>query len=751
MGDFSVHSPCKLAAGVTVFVAMAVLLLGIAAAGTPSGGSKSPAVEWSLDARLVVPDGEIAELGTRAATVDNVDALISKLNARGFKTEKRILGSDERGIVYGLKASGSGDLQGFRTLIHSVAKPQFNLLGGVTEIEIESGAAESGGARLILESNHSTGHAWHVAEESGMVPASAHTFEKHTPGYGVPERQILPLAPGKAGTPVRLVYKRAWEDSAPTRQLKLKLASMPATLDLSDPNAPATAPAAPAGRVNTGAFPVVSAGALPSHFDWRDQGIVPPVRDQGMCGSCWAFGTVGIMESSLGKNGAGGVNLSEQFLVSCNKDGWSCNGGLTAHKYHYNALGKAQTTVGAVLESVNPYSGTNGTCSGEYQKAYRLTGWKSVAGSESAIPTDDQIKSAIYTYGPVTAGVCAGSGWDYYTISSGVFATDEASECGRYANHQIILVGWDDSEQCWILRNSWGTGWGMDGYMLIRYGISRVGEGTSWVTTGSSAYTLTVSKSGSGTVVSVPSGIDCGSTCSYSFSEGASVVLTAAAPSGSAFTGWSGACSGTGTCTVVMNINQNVTATFAPCLYTVTPAGKTFPSFRAAGSRIAVTAPPGCPAPSVTPNEAWIHASAPSFNVRAGRGALTVSVDANSASSLPRSGNVVIGDKTVPVTQAGRPCAVTLGPSSLTVAAGESADAFMVTASLTDCAWTAAAADSTAASWLTNVSPNSGTGSGTVSYSVGANPSNRPRIGRISVLYNGGKARKVYTVRQSGG
>jgi hypothetical protein len=100
------------------------------------------------------------------------------------------------------------------------------------------------------------------------------------------------------------------------------------------------------------------------------------------------------------------------------------------------------------------------------------------------MPTVDQIKSAIYTYGPVTAGVCAGSAWDDY--SGGVFSTNETSQCDGGTNHQIILVGWDDNSGngYWILRNSWGAGWGINGYMYITYNTSRVGEGTSWVTTG---------------------------------------------------------------------------------------------------------------------------------------------------------------------------------------------------------------------------------------------------------------------------
>ena len=228
-----------------------------------------------------------------------------------------------------------------------------------------------------------------------------------------------------------------------------------------------------------------------------------PVRDQGRCGSCWAFGTVGVMESALWKSGTANVDLSEQFLVSCNQSGWDCNGGLTANRYHYDTLGKNQTGIGAVLESAMPYTAANGTCTTALSHPYKLSGWQFIVPSEFAMPTVDQIKAAIQTYGPITAGVCAGSGWDTYT--GGIFSTEEsASACGGSTNHQIILVGWNDNggNGYWILRNSWGSGWGENGYMRIAYGTSRVGEGTSWVATAAAGSTITVTSPNGGETLS---------------------------------------------------------------------------------------------------------------------------------------------------------------------------------------------------------------------------------------------------------
>jgi hypothetical protein len=224
-------------------------------------------------------------------------------------------------------------------------------------------------------------------------------------------------------------------------------------------------------------------GALPTSWDWRTSGIVPAPRDQGDCGGCWAFGTVGIMESAIAKLGGPLTDLSEQFLVSCNKSGWSCDGGLTAHMYHFDTLGLNQTAIGAVLEADDPYTATDGSCTVPYNHPYILSGWQFIVPNEWTMPTVDQIKNAIYTYGPVTAGVCVGSAFQSYT--GGIFSTDETSVCPGdtfQTNHQIILVGWDDNGGYWIMRNSWGSGWGESGYMRIAYNTSRVGEGTSWVT-----------------------------------------------------------------------------------------------------------------------------------------------------------------------------------------------------------------------------------------------------------------------------
>jgi len=212
---------------------------------------------------------------------------------------------------------------------------------------------------------------------------------------------------------------------------------------------------------------------LPSSFDWRTQGKVTSVKNQGACGSCWAFGTVGVMESAILRAGGPTTDLSEQYLINCNNDGYSCNGGWWAHDYHKNKYISPQTQAGAVLESALPYKASNGSCSQAYSHPYRLTSWASIAGY--SVPSVDQIKNAIYNYGPVAVAVCVGNAFQAY--SGGVFSTNECSK----VNHAVVLTGWDDSTQSWIMKNSWGTSWGESGYMRIRWGISQIGYAASYV------------------------------------------------------------------------------------------------------------------------------------------------------------------------------------------------------------------------------------------------------------------------------
>ena len=213
--------------------------------------------------------------------------------------------------------------------------------------------------------------------------------------------------------------------------------------------------------------------AVPEKWDWREHNGVTDIRDQGGCGSCWAFGAAASFESFLLIKQDTLVDLSEQYLVSCNTYGWGCNGGWWPQDMFVDP--------GAVLEEDFPYVASDVACGGPYDYPFKLSGWAYVDG-EDKVPATDKIKEAVYNYGPVCVAVYVGTAFQAYT--GGVFNKDEASNgglfscCGSEAgqvNHAIMIVGWDDSKGAWIIKNSWGTGWGESGYMYIQYGVSDVG------------------------------------------------------------------------------------------------------------------------------------------------------------------------------------------------------------------------------------------------------------------------------------
>jgi len=201
---------------------------------------------------------------------------------------------------------------------------------------------------------------------------------------------------------------------------------------------------------------------LPGSFDWRTLTGCPPIRDQASCGSCWAFSTVGALECAVKIKDGVTVDLSEQWLISCNRDGWDCTGGWFAHDYHQFKTDSCGGT-GAVFESDSPYVASDATCDCPYDHQYLIDGWAYV-GSGGSVPATDDIKQAIMDYGPVSVAVYAD--WAMQAYTGGVF-----NDCGSGGvNHAVVLVGWDDDQGTsgvWFMRNSWGPGWGESGYMRI--------------------------------------------------------------------------------------------------------------------------------------------------------------------------------------------------------------------------------------------------------------------------------------------
>jgi C1A family cysteine protease len=203
--------------------------------------------------------------------------------------------------------------------------------------------------------------------------------------------------------------------------------------------------------------------ALPSSFT----GYYTSIKDQGRCGSCWAFAAIGILEAYILKKDGIEVDLSEQYMLSCNPWNWGCNGGFWPNDMLADP--------GAAMETCFPYAATEVPCKDTCPTPYVIQGWAFVT-EDNVVPPADLIKQAIYTYGTVQVGIFADHWFQLYT--GGVF--NRCKKKVNWTNHAVILCGWDDAKGAWLLKNSWGTGWGEDGFMWITYGCNKVGDGANY-------------------------------------------------------------------------------------------------------------------------------------------------------------------------------------------------------------------------------------------------------------------------------
>ena len=206
----------------------------------------------------------------------------------------------------------------------------------------------------------------------------------------------------------------------------------------------------------------------PASWDWTTKGAVTPIKDQGNCGSCWAFSTTGSLEGLNQIKNGDLKSFSEQYLVDCSKDGnEGCNGGemTTALQYVVDN--------GIPLESDYPYTAMDGTCKTGVATAFQPTSWQALQKNNLqgfVIATSIQ---------PISIGIEADEIL-YYT--GGVFNDDS---CGTWLDHGVLLVGYgtDSTDgDFWKVKNSWGTDWGEDGYirferdMTQSYNVCGVGE-----------------------------------------------------------------------------------------------------------------------------------------------------------------------------------------------------------------------------------------------------------------------------------
>jgi C1A family cysteine protease len=330
-------------------------------------------------------------------------------------------------------------------------------------------------AVIELDSQPSTGLGWRAGHDlKGGLKILGTEFESSPSGLlgAWVKEKIYVVADGQGKADLRLEYRRAFE-SAASADVKFSFTTrgrFTESFTLPAPSSPS--PAVMSQEESLSA----DLTALPGSFNWCDHNGCTPVKNQGSCGSCWAFATAAPLESLIKINDGVTVDLSEQYLVSCNSDGWGCDGGFWAHDYHDWKMVNGETEAGAVLESNFPYASRDVTCNPPHPKAYRIDSWQYVC--PDCTPTTAQLKQAIYTRGPLSVSVCVNDAFQNY--SGGIFSGPGCSDL----NHGVVLVGWDDDDGCWIMRNSWSSAWGEDGYMRIKYGVSGIGSYAAYVAYG---------------------------------------------------------------------------------------------------------------------------------------------------------------------------------------------------------------------------------------------------------------------------
>jgi len=258
--------------------------------------------------------------------------------------------------------------------------------------------------------------------------------------------------------------------------------------------------------------PTVAAGSLPSQFSWKSYGgdWTTPAKDQGNCGSCWAFGALGAMEAAIDISSGfptTNIDLSEQYILSCLGAAGDCGGGWMSTAIEYimsTDTGSTGNGVnGCTIESCFPYQAKDyipcdDKCSDwDYKtdppaadnKLFEVLNYGVTSGNPNDPNYWDLLKSWVYDYGPLSVDIYASSGWNSFW-SSHHSPNDVYEGTETYVTtHAQVLCGWVDDPDVynggyWILKNSWGTSWGYGGFNNVAYGCLQVGDrDVTWVDT----------------------------------------------------------------------------------------------------------------------------------------------------------------------------------------------------------------------------------------------------------------------------
>ncbi|XP_023756136.1 vignain [Lactuca sativa] len=215
-------------------------------------------------------------------------------------------------------------------------------------------------------------------------------------------------------------------------------------------------------RIGNKTFMYANVDSVPTSVDWRKKGAVTPVKDQGQCGSCWAFSTVVAVEGINYIKTKELVSLSEQELIDCDtKENQGCNGGLMDLAFDY-----IKKIGGLTKEDNYPYMALDGRCNSKKEN----TPVVSIDGHEDVPKNNEKALMKAVANQPVSVAIDAGE-QDFQFYSEGVFT----GKCGTELDHGVAAVGYGttlDGTKYWIVKNSWGAEWGEKGYIRMQRGIS---------------------------------------------------------------------------------------------------------------------------------------------------------------------------------------------------------------------------------------------------------------------------------------